>query len=239
MAKGEVRIPNDVVDDLGYGEELAAWVWLERKRDYDTNLSQITVRKLSQITGWSRSKAGRFHKNYTWDKSGTKVGQKWDKSGTHNKESKNQVSIKAIKQPMLAGEFEIFWKAYPRTNASKSKTLEVFKKTTFPSLQELLEALLLQIQEKEIKDRSGIFHPEFPFPQKWLNQKRWENKPDLEVIQTETVGRPQPKTFRQQEEEADAERIRLRNERFATSQALAQDASELSGVVLLEDREWD
>ncbi len=270
MAKGEVRIPNDVVDDLGYGEELSAWVWLERTRDYETNQPLISVRKLAQITGWSRSKAGRFHKEYTrdrcgtdvgqewdesgtdnppqstlsddsWDESGTDVGQMWDKNGTHNKESKNQVTKKQLKtkQPLLAGEFEIFWKAYPKTNASKSKTLEVFKKTSFPSLDELLEALRLQIQEKKLKDAAGIFHPEFPFPQKWLNQKRWENKPDLEAIQTETAGRLQPKPFRQQEEEADAERIRRRNERLATSQALAQDASELSRVVLLEDSGGD
>jgi len=46
-------------------------------------------------------------------------------------------------------------------------------------------------------------------------------------------------TFRQQEEEADAERIRRRNERLATSQAFAQDASELSRVVLPEDSGGD
>ena len=60
MAKGEVRVPNDIVDDLGYGDELAAWVWLARTRNYDTNMPTIGVRELTRLTGWSYGKTHRF-----------------------------------------------------------------------------------------------------------------------------------------------------------------------------------
>ncbi|MDP2660372.1 MAG: hypothetical protein Q8R28_06560 [Dehalococcoidia bacterium] len=47
---------------------------------------------------------------------------------------------------------------------------------------EMLEAIEAQKAHKAECDRRGVFCPEFPFAQKWLDGRRWENKPSLADI---------------------------------------------------------
>ena len=63
MDDGFVRVPNAVIDDLSR-EEIAAWVWLMRTRDYQTNEPTLSVRKLSGFMGWSQSRAQRFLRKF-------------------------------------------------------------------------------------------------------------------------------------------------------------------------------
>jgi hypothetical protein len=78
--------------------------------------------------------------------------------------------------------FEHFWKAYPKTKASKKKTLQAFKKVVkSPSdFQKVMDAVENQHVERELAEKCGAFYPIPCHPTTWLNQERWEVEINLE-----------------------------------------------------------
>ena len=75
-----------------------------------------------------------------------------------------------------------FWKIYP-IRKGKMKAAQAFEKNIIDdqTYQYMMEELRKQIRYKEHCDKKSIFYPEFPFPQGWLNQQRWEDEtPDVQ-----------------------------------------------------------
>ena len=82
-------------------------------------------------------------------------------------------------------EFEKAWVVYPKTNGSKTDAFKAWEKVVTPVLNELMldaitDAIEAQKKYKASMDRRQEFCPEFPFMQKWINGRRWENQ-TLEV----------------------------------------------------------
>jgi len=73
-------------------------------------------------------------------------------------------------------DFDVFWKAYPKKK-SKPDALKAWKKIKEPktTLALILSALECQKKSENWTKENGQF---IPFPQKYLNQRRWEDEPD-------------------------------------------------------------
>jgi len=75
------------------------------------------------------------------------------------------------------GDFEKFWNAYPR-KSGKGKAWESWDKIK-PNAQiqsRILEAITEQSKTEQWKKDKGQY---IPFPATWLNQKRWEDSPEI------------------------------------------------------------
>lgn len=88
------------------------------------------------------------------------------------KENKKEKSIDVIdKKEMLFNEF---WKAYPRKvnkNGAKKSFMRISKlEQLFPTIMEKLEMFK---KTKNWQDNNGQY---IPYPQTWINQKRWEDE---------------------------------------------------------------
>lgn len=75
--------------------------------------------------------------------------------------------------------FEIFWKAYPR-KVGKGAVRKIWlrKKFSDETLNEMLETLKWQVKLEQWKNKQFI-----PHPSTWLNQERWEDEYDSELIE--------------------------------------------------------
>lgn len=84
-------------------------------------------------------------------------------------------------------EFDTFYKTYPKRQG-KDKALENWKKklkdNKLPPLEEILNAIKNQAEEKESKRQSGQFVSEWPMPQVWIKDGRW--KDEVEKIERYT-----------------------------------------------------
>lgn len=86
------------------------------------------------------------------------------------------------------GLFPIFWAAYPRKEG-KAPTEKAFDKLK-PSM-ELLETMLSAIKTQSQSDRWRKDGGQYiPMPTTWLNQRRWED-----VAQVELLSTPKPSKF--------------------------------------------
>ena len=86
-----------------------------------------------------------------------------------------------IDEDLLVEMWTEFWKIYP-IRKGKMKAAEAFEKNILS--QEIFDYMITelrkQINYKEHCEKKSIFYPEFPFPQGWLNQHRWEDEtPDV------------------------------------------------------------
>jgi hypothetical protein len=75
------------------------------------------------------------------------------------------------------GDFEAFWKAYPRKMAKKAAFKAWRNAKDKPPLTDVLAAIELQMKSPDWMKDGGRF---IPYPASWLNQGCWEDKP-LEV----------------------------------------------------------
>ncbi|MBT9158933.1 MAG: hypothetical protein DDT26_00182 [Dehalococcoidia bacterium] len=76
--------------------------------------------------------------------------------------------------PKGAGEFEAFWKKYPK-KVAKGAAEKSFKKIK-PSedlMKTIMQALERQKESDQWKDQGGRY---IPNPATWLNQRRWEDE---------------------------------------------------------------
>ena len=86
-----------------------------------------------------------------------------------------------LDEDTLVNYWTEFWKLYP-IRKGKLKAAEAFEKNIVDdkTFQYMMSELHKQIAYKAHCDNKNIFHPEFPFPQGWLNQHRWEEEtPDV------------------------------------------------------------
>jgi hypothetical protein len=81
-------------------------------------------------------------------------------------------------------EFEQFWKLYPVKSSKQGGKKAFLDLKCYLRLPEVLKALESQILAKSEHERFGLFYPDFPYAQKWINKLRWEDGiPTSEDIQ--------------------------------------------------------
>lgn len=79
------------------------------------------------------------------------------------------------------GDFNIFWKEYPK-KVGKGKAEEIFKKIkNKPPIEKLVEIIEKQKQSLQWNKESGQF---IPNPATWLNQKRWDDDLESNLVKT-------------------------------------------------------
>lgn len=104
-----------------------------------------------------------------------------------NVKNKNNKDMRDFNKSLLS-LFEILWKKYP-IRKEKKKALEAFKalKLDNGNFDGIINALNAQIAHKESCDRNNRFCPEFPYLQRWLKNRRWEDetKEAVEIIDEE------------------------------------------------------
>ena len=78
--------------------------------------------------------------------------------------------------------FDVFWEEYPN-GKGKAYAKQCFDrlKITDELLQKIVDAIKLQKQEREIKERNQEFIPPWKNPSTWLNQHCWDDKIDLTI----------------------------------------------------------
>lgn len=97
---------------------------------------------------------------------------------TTNKNDKNEKNnIKDIKTPPYSGEFELFWKAYPKHTAKKNAWAEWRKLNgTRPPIETIVKAIENQKKARHRKLSAGQFAPEFQDPERWIKRERWNDE---------------------------------------------------------------
>jgi len=72
--------------------------------------------------------------------------------------------------------FNRFWSAYGNKKGSKAKCLQWFKtrKVSEKLLNDMLLAIDIDNNARQQAIANNKFYPEKPFPQTWINQRRWE-----------------------------------------------------------------
>jgi phage replication O-like protein O len=75
------------------------------------------------------------------------------------------------------GEFEIFWKSYPK-KVAKQDALKAWNKLN-PNLEVVLKALAWQVRLDDWLKDAGKF---IPYPASYLNSSRWEDEPVVSKV---------------------------------------------------------
>ena len=75
--------------------------------------------------------------------------------------------------------FERVWAVYPQNNGAKYAAYKKFQKQNPNDIEvdDWIEAIEMQKNYQAYCKENNLFYPEFPFLQKWIGERRWENKP--------------------------------------------------------------
>jgi predicted phage replisome organizer len=127
---------------------------------------------------------------------------------------------------VYSNAFQEFWNVYPKHTGKKAafKQWEKMKPTgLLPPLDVILSAVNDQKRVKAKALETGQFAPEWPDPERWIKNARWEDEPESLIGQTggsngNSRKRSAEPTQNWYDREADAEIERL-NEKFRKDQA--------------------
>ncbi len=261
MAKGYTRYPNDVFDRLLKDpEKLAAWGWIERTRRYSDNVATLSISRIANRFSRSRCWARAIYNDWQQNRGDENILDTQATPARHSGDTpatgeapENKEEIAHAKTPprqqLDSNETAVrhHTKKQEAINKKQLTTTEIF---TLP------DGIPPDLWDSWMKIRSKKGGADTPRAKTALVKRLTESvKAGYDISETlETIvvkkwtgfevdwlknSGQGSKTFRQQEEENDADRIRRRNERFATSSALAQDARELSNLVQIEDSGGD
>ena len=125
------------------------------------------------LGGTSKQTASKPEANVKQTEANDKQNEADAKQGeteTKNK-SKNKNKNKNKNKCYNAGDFDLFWEAYPRKEG-KQKAEEAFAKIDVP-VETLLSAIEAQKKSPQWTKDGGQF---IPHPTTWLNGKRWEDQ---------------------------------------------------------------
>lgn len=90
-------------------------------------------------------------------------------------------------KPVGNGDFEQFWKAYPRKQGKKAALMAWHKAKDRPEISQILRQLVIQKQSDQWTKDGGQYIPQ---PATWLNQGRWSDEVE---IKTAIASMPVPK----------------------------------------------
>jgi hypothetical protein len=76
-------------------------------------------------------------------------------------------------------DFKTWWKVWPGQKVGKVQTFKIWERLrldgVLPSVDDLAEQMKRQVKEKFRVTASGGFAPDWPHPQRWLRDKRWDD----------------------------------------------------------------
>ncbi len=132
-----------------------------------SKFSYLSICNYERFQSWNRTGDQQSDQQVTSNRPAS------DQQVTTNKNDKNDKNVKNIN---LLRDFESFWTEYP-IKKEKNKALTYWKKLK-PDIQIVQSALQIQINQKNQCDADGKFCPEFPYPERWIKNKRWEDEID-------------------------------------------------------------
>lgn len=139
-----------------------------------------------------------------------------NKNKKENKKENKNINNMSNEIDLIDERFSRFWLKYNNKIGSKAKCEQWFRthKVSEELLTTMLKAIELDDRLREEAKLDGKFYPEKPFPQTWLNQKRWEalleNATQFDFKTRNTNGRENIPT--NQEQSLDATESAIDNE---------------------------
>jgi hypothetical protein len=84
----------------------------------------------------------------------------------------------------LLSQFEKFWSLYPEKK-SKATTWKAFQQLNPDQVlfSKILQALEMQIKNREIKQLNGVWVPPWKYPINWLSQQCWQDEITIDTVQ--------------------------------------------------------
>ena len=89
-----------------------------------------------------------------------------------------------VKKPL--DNFHLFWEKYP-IKKERTKAFKEWEKNK-PDIKTILPALKAQIEHKLKCDSENTFCPEFPYPERWIKNRKWED----EILKIYPTDPPKP-----------------------------------------------
>ena len=98
----------------------------------------------------------------------------------------------------LLSQFEKFWSMYPEKK-SKTNAWQAFQRLNPapPLFSKILQALEMQINNRESKQLNGIWVPPWKYPMNWLAQQCWQDETTVDIMQ-ETNRAERKTTFKKE-----------------------------------------
>lgn len=151
----------------------------------------IEDKRYLQVTGWHHQKIDKPNPKHpipiVFDDDSTNGQRAFDDQSPaegKGRESKGKDVLYASPdgEPNALSDFEIFWKEYPNHTSKKAACAEWRKHKSKPPIETIMSALNKQKRAKEQLRQTGQFVSEWPDPQRWIKNDRWDD----EIIATET-----------------------------------------------------
>ena len=104
--------------------------------------------------------------------------------------------------------FDMFWAMYPVRKVKKNAEKKFLAlELTQELFDEMLKALDAQIKHKQQCDSQDIFCPEFPYAERWISQRRWEDEINEAMRSTRGNGNETDKQLRKRERDEVADEM--------------------------------
>ena len=103
---------------------------------------------------------------------------------THTKET---LTKETIQKKEYSSNFLLFWENYPK-KVGKPNAFKQWNKIK-PNLEIVIQALNQQKEHKETLNSENKFCPEWPDPERWIKNKRWEDETQEDNQPTDPMDR--------------------------------------------------
>ncbi len=186
------------VKELGYTNRLHAYTFIMLNMNYETGEMKIPHGTIGADFGLSRDAVIRLHNRARTDRGidrtptahpphtdhpenkGLRGGHRTPTAHPPHSTIKEDRKKKKTYTP----SFERVWKVYPRTNGSKWDGFTAWEKHKPKDDGDLfaddcIDAIEKQKAYKSFWDSAGEFCAEFPYFERWMKGRRWENKPEI------------------------------------------------------------
>lgn len=97
-----------------------------------------------------------------------------DNQNPQSKVNKSKVNNKTL--GVYSNAFISFWSEYPKPVKKKASFKEWEKCPNKPSIEIVLEAIRAQKRNKAELSSKGLFCPEWPDPERWIKNERWNDE---------------------------------------------------------------
>lgn len=104
--------------------------------------------------------------------------------------SSSSSSSSSKKEKEYSVPFEDFWREYP-VKKGKHQAFKEWEKLN-PSPDITIPALKAQIENKARCEKIGEFCAEFPYPERWIRLRRWEDEVNVKSNLSQVQPRPRP-----------------------------------------------
>jgi len=205
---GFVKVPNEYIQQYANNpEKIGAYV-IAKQMEFQSPDGVVSPKEFGYRVGWDKSRSWKYLSGIRVltskkqlgnnpetpnqppepisEGSGNPMATEWQPEGSGDLILPLKTKTKTTTVPPSGSqfsyppEFETLWKAYPKTNGAKKKAFDEFKKQKPDSnaLDDWLDSIEKQLAYKQALDLRKEFVPEFCFFDRWIKERRWENKPE-------------------------------------------------------------